>query len=125
MNNQERGNRFESELKKLLNDNGLFTLNLGFNETADLIVLDGKARIIECKVTHKEIWYRKNPKQYRKLLSIIEKGKSVYIAIKFIRDKNRAFTIRFYYLKDAEYPFKINEGYSLAEFIEHCKKESN
>jgi len=42
MNNQKNGVKFEMQLKKLLNDNGLFTLNLGFNETADLVVVDGK-----------------------------------------------------------------------------------
>ncbi len=120
MSNQKNGARFEMTLKKILDDNGLFTLNLGYNETADLVVVDGKARLIECKVSHKPTWYRKNPKQYKKLIQFVQMGKSVYIAIQFII--NHKATIKFYYLKDSPYPYKVNEGYSLEDFLEHCKE---
>jgi len=123
MNNQKNGVKFEIQLKKILNDNGIFTLNLGFNETADLVVVDGKARLIECKTSHKPIWYRKNPKQFERLMEFVKQGKSVYIAIKFVI--NRKAIIKFFYLKDAKYPYKINEGYSLEEFINHCKEDKN
>jgi len=121
MSNQKNGARFETTLKRILNDNGLSTLNLGYNETADLVVIDGKARLIECKVSHKPIWYRKNKAQYYKLIKFVERNKSVYIAIQFIL-KHKAI-IRFYYLKDSPYPYRVNEGYSLEDFIKHCKEE--
>ena len=119
MNNQRNGSKFEGELKKILNDNGIFCLNLGYNETADLIIVNGKTRLIECKTTHKPIWYRKNPKQYYRLMEFVNKGKSVYIAIKFII--NRKSIIKFFYLKEAEYPYSVNNGYTLNDFINHCK----
>ena len=120
MNNQKNGTRFEIELKKILNQNGLFTLNLGYNEVADLVVVDGKTRLIECKTSHKSIWYRKNSKQYEKLMEFVNQGKSVYIAIKFV--VNHKAVIKFFYLKDAPYPYKMNDGYSLENFINHCKE---
>jgi len=120
MSNQKNGARFEMTLKKILNNNGLFTLNLGYNETADLVVVDGKARLIECKVSHKPTWYRKNPSQYERLMSFVKKGKSVYIAIQFII-RHKA-TVKFYYLKNAPYPYKVNDGYSLEDFLKHCKE---
>jgi len=120
MNNQKNGTRFEIELKKILNQNGLFTLNLGYNEVADLVVVDGKTRLIECKTSHKPIWYRKNPKQYKKLMEFVNQGKSVYIAIKFV--VNHKAIIKFFYLKNAPYPYKMNDGYSLENFINHCKE---
>jgi len=120
MSNQKNGARFEMTLKKILNDNNLFTLNLGYNETADLVVVDGKPRLIECKQSHKSTWYRKNPKQYQKLMSFVEKGKSVYIAIQFIL--NHKATIKFFYLKDSPYPYKVSEGYSLDDFLTHCRE---
>ena len=123
INNQKNGTRFEIELKKILNQNGLFTLNLGYNEVADLVVVDGKTRLIECKTSHKPIWYRKNARQYYKLMKFVNEGKSVYIAIKFVI--NHKAIIKFFYLKDAEYPYKIDNGYTLEDFINHCKKEKN
>jgi len=120
INNQKNGTRFEIELKKILNQNGLFTLNLGYNEVADLVVVDGKTRLIECKTSHKPIWYRKNPKQYEKLIEFVNQGKSVYIAIKFV--VNHKAIIKFFYLKDSPYPYKMTEGYSLENFINHCKE---
>jgi len=123
MNNQKNGVKFEIQLKKILNENGLFTLNLGFNETADLVVVDDKARLIECKTSHKPIWYRKNKKQYERLMEFVEQGKSVYIAIKFVI--KRKAIIKFFYLKDAKYPYRFDEGYTLEQFINHCKKEEN
>jgi len=123
MNNQKNGVKFEIQLKKILNENGLFTLNLGFNETADLVVVDDKARLIECKTSHKPIWYRKNKKQYERLMEFVEQGKSVYIAIKFVI--KRKAIIKFFYLKDAKYPYKIEEGYTLEQFINHCKSREN
>jgi len=119
MSNQKNGARFEMTLKKILNDNGLFTLNLGYNERADLVVVDGKARLIECKVSHKPIWYRKNIKQYERLMSFVKRGKSVYIAIQFVIGHKA--TVKFYYLKDAPYPYKVSDGYSLEDFLAHCK----
>jgi len=120
MSNQKNGARFEMNLKKILNDNGLFTLNLGYNETADLVVVDGKARLIECKQSHKPTWYRKNPSQYERLMSFVKKGKSVYIAVQFII-RHKA-TIKFFYLKDSPYPYKVDGGYSLEDFLKHCKE---
>jgi Holliday junction resolvase len=119
MNNQKSGVNFETKLKKLLTDKGLKVLNLGFNETADLVVINGKVRIIECKRSHKSIWYRKNPKQYDRLMEMVKQGFSVYIAIEYII--NRKSTIKFYYLPDSSYPYKIDNGYTLEEFISHCK----
>jgi len=123
MSNQKNGARFEMSLKKILNDNNLFTLNLGYNERADLVVVDGKARLIECKVSHKPTWYRKNPSQYQKLMSFVEKGKSVYIAIQFIL--NHKATIKFFYLKDSPYPYRVDNGYTLENFIAHCKESDS
>jgi Holliday junction resolvase len=118
MNNQKNGVNFEVKLKRLLTDNGLKVLNLGFNEVADLIIIDGKARIIECKRSHKAIWYRKNAKQYDRLMKLVSLGFSVYIAIEFII--NRKSIIKFYYLPESPYPYKIDNGYTLEEFIRHC-----
>ena len=56
-------------------------------------------------------------------MEFVKKGRSVYIAIKFV--VNRKAIIKFFYLKDAPYPYKVNEGYTLEEFINHCKKGEN
>ncbi len=119
MKNKRNGSEFEIELKKLLNDNGIFTLHLGYNESADLVVVNHKPRLIECKTTHKAIWYRKNPKQYSRLMDYVKRGKSVYIAVKFI--VNRKAVIKFFYLKEAKYPYKMSDGYSFDEFVNHVK----
>ena len=120
MSNQKNGARFETTLKRILNDNNLTTLNLGYNETADLVVIDGKARLIECKVSHKPVWYRKNIEQYQRLIKFVEMGISVYIAIQFVIGHKA--TVKFFYLKDAPYPYSIDGGYSLEDFIRHCKE---
>ena len=123
MNTHRIGLRFESELKKKLNDSGLICLNLGYNEIGDLVVVNGKTRIIECKTTHKPYFYlSKNPYQSGKLKELTLRNISVYYAVKFIKD-NRS-EIKFYYINDITSHtkhFSDYLGYSLEDFIKHCK----
>ena len=123
MNTHRIGLRFEMELKKKLNQSGLICLNLGYNEIGDLVVINGKTRIIECKTTHQQFYYlSKNPYQVDKLKSLTEHNISVYYAIKFIRGKRSI--IRFFIMNNNNLigiPLKEDYGYSLEEFIEHCK----
>ena len=123
MNTHRIGLRFESELKKKLNDSGLICLNLGYNEIGDLVVVNGKTRIIECKTTHKPYFYlSKNPYQSGKLKELASRNISVYYAVKFIKG-NRS-EIKFFYMNDSFvriYYLDVDRGYSLEDFIEHCK----
>jgi Holliday junction resolvase len=118
MNNHNNGLEFESRLKKILKDRGFEVLSLSYTETADLIILSTPNYIIECKTSHKAVWYRKNPKQYDRLIALNSAWARVYIAIKFII--NRKATIEFFDIRQ-DYPFKIGEGRSLDEFIEYIK----
>ena len=122
MNTHRIGLRFESELKKKLNDSGLICLNLGYNEIGDLVVVNGKTRIIECKTTHKSYFYlSKNPYQLGKLKELASRNISVYYAVKFIKgNKSR---VDFYYMNMSEQNTILREyeGYSLEDFIKHCK----
>ena len=122
MNTHRIGLRFESELKKKLNDSGLICLNLGYNEIGDLVVVNGKTRIIECKTTHKSYFYlSKNPYQSGKLKELASRNISVYYAVKFIKgNKSR---VDFYYMNmnDQNTILREYEGYSLEDFIKHCK----
>ena len=123
MNTHRIGLRFESELKKKLNDSGLICLNLGYNEIGDLVVVNGKTRIIECKTTHKPYFYlSKNPYQSGKLKELTLRNISVYYAVKFIQG-NRS-EIKFFYMNDSFvriYYLDVDRGYSLEDFIKHCK----
>ena len=122
MNTHRIGLRFESELKKKLNDAGLICLNLGYNEIGDLVVVNGKTRIIECKTTHKPYFYlSKNPYQSGKLKELTLRNISVYYAVKFIKgNKSR---VDFYYmnLSDQNTILREYEGYSFIDFVKHCK----
>ena len=122
MNTHRIGLRFESELKKKLNDAGLICLNLGYNEIGDLVVVNGKTRIIECKTTHKPYFYlSKNPYQSGKLNELASRNISVYYAVKFIKgNKSR---VDFYYmnLSDQNTILREYEGYSFIDFVKHCK----
>jgi Holliday junction resolvase len=122
MNTHRIGLRFESELKKKLNDAGLICLNLGYNEIGDLVVVNGKTRIIECKTTHKPYFYlSKNPYQSGKLKELTLRNISVYYAVKFIQG-NRS-RVDFYYmnLSDQNTILREYEGYSFTDFVKHCK----
>ena len=122
MNTHRIGLRFESELKKKLNDSGLICLNLGYNEIGDLVVVNGKTRIIECKTTHKPYFYlSKNPYQSDKLKELTMRNISVYYAVKFIKgNKSR---VNFYYMNmsDQNTILREYEGYSFTDFVKHCK----
>ena len=122
MNTHRIGLRFESELKKKLNDAGLICLNLGYNEIGDLVVVNGKTRIIECKTTHKPYFYlSKNPYQSGKLKELTLRNISVYYAVKYIKgNKSR---VDFYYmnLSDQNTILREYEGYSFIDFVKHCK----
>ena len=122
MNTHRIGLRFESELKKKLNDAGLICLNLGYNEIGDLVVVNGKTRIIECKTTHKPYFYlSKNPYQSGKLKELALRNISVYYAVKFIKgNKSR---VDFYYMNmsDQNTILREYEGYSFIDFVKHCK----
>ena len=122
MNTHRIGLRFESELKKKLNDAGLICLNLGYNEIGDLVVVNGKTRIIECKTTHKPYFYlSKNHYQYGKLKELALRNISVYYAVKYIKgNKSR---VDFYYmnLSDQNTILREYEGYSFTDFVKHCK----
>ena len=122
MNTHRIGLRFESELKKKLNDAGLICLNLGYNEIGDLVVVNGKTRIIECKTTHKPYFYlSKNPYQSGKLKELVSRNISVYYAVKYIKgNKSR---VDFYYmnLSDQNTILREYEGYSFIDFVKHCK----
>ena len=124
MNTHRIGLRFESELKKKLNDAGLICLNLGYNEIGDLVVVNGKTRIIECKTTHKDYFYlSKNPYQSGKLKELVSRNISVYYAVKYIKgNKSR---VDFYYmnLSDQNTILREYEGYSFTDFVKHCKIE--
>ena len=99
MNTHRIGLRFEMELKKKLNQSGLICLNLGYNEIGDLVVINGKTRIIECKTTHQQFYYlSKNPYQVDKLKSLTEHNVSEYYAIKFIHGKRSI--IRFFIMNN-------------------------
>ena len=127
MNTHRIGLRFESELKKKLNDAGLICLNLGYNEIGDLVVVNGKTRIIECKTTHKPYFYlSKNPYQFSKLKELAEHNISIYYAVKFIKG-NRS-EIKFFYMNNYSPNNKTLIGwlgYSLEDFIKHCKLGNN
>ena len=122
MNTHRIGLRFESELKKKLNDSGLICLNLGYNEIGDLVVVNGKTRIIECKTTHKPYFYlSKNPYQSGKLKELTMRNISVYYAVKYI--KSNKSRVDFYYmnLSDQNTILREYEGYSFTDFVKHCK----
>ena len=127
MNTHRIGLRFESELKKKLNDSGLICLNLGYNEIGDLVVVNGKTRIIECKTTHKPYFYlSKNPYQFGKLKELTMRNISVYYAVKYIKG-NRS-EIKFFYMNNYSPNNKTLIGwlgYTLEDFIKHCKLGNN
>ena len=128
MNTHRIGLRFEMELKKKLNESGLICLNLGYNEIGDLVVVNGKTRIIECKTVHNDVYYMsKNPKQRDKLFELSKHNISVYLVVKYIRGKQKSI-IKFFNLQDT--PDSVHHmflkdsfyGYSLEDFIIHCKE---
>jgi Holliday junction resolvase len=118
MLNTRRGKRFETVLKRKLKTKGFKVLKLAIPETADLILLNQKPLLIECKVCNQSLWYRKNLKQYDRLLEMFNEGYDVYIVIKFTGHDS---IIKFFKIGDT-YPFKYNEGKTLDEFIEGAKK---
>ncbi len=124
MDNHKNGIEWETELKRIFKNNNLTVLNLGYNEIGDLVVFDGKPRVIECKVVHNNKFYlSRNTKQSKRLYELYSRGISVYYAIKFII-KHKSY-IRFFIIKESDNPLtlNINNGYSLTEFLEHVKKD--
>ena len=115
MINQQRGKRFESVLKRKLKDRGFRVLKLAIPETADLVLLNSKPILIECKVCNQSLWYRKNIEQYNRLVEMNKEGYDVYIAVKFTSYKS---IIKFFRLNDA-YPFSVNQGLTLEEFVQY------
>ena len=119
MLNTQRGKRFESVLKRKLKDRGFKVLKLAIPETADLVLLNSKPIVIECKVCNQALWYRKNLKQYDRLLDMHKEGYDVYVAIKFTIYNS---TIKFFRIDDV-YPFSANEGQTLDEFVQYLTIE--
>lgn len=113
MLNRQHGKRFETDLKRKLMQKGLLVLKLAIPETADLIVLNGFPILLECKVSGKDVWYRQNNKQYERLMKYNQKGYEVYIVIKF---KNPYTIIKFYKINDT-YPFRIENGLTLDDWV--------
>lgn len=119
MNNQQNGTMFESKLKSLLKKEGIKAFLLAIPESADLIVLNGTHRLIECKTTHTALWTVKNKSQHERLISFAKDGISVYYAIRFtLKHKS---TIRFFHILTSDYPYDVRGGYSLEEFVYHLK----
>ena len=94
-------------------------MKLSIPETADLILLNSKPIVIECKVCNQALWYRKNLKQYNRLLDMRIEGYDVYVAIKFTSYNS---TIKFFRIDDV-YPFSANEGQTLDEFVQYLTIE--
>ena len=113
MINTQRGKRFESVLKRKLKDRGFKVLKLAIPETADLVLLNNKPIVIECKVCNQSLWYRKNLKQYDRLLEMYNEGYDVYIAVKFTSFDS---VIKFFRIDDT-YPFRVDSGKTLDAFI--------
>lgn len=126
-----KGTNFESWLKKKLRNDKLDAWHLGFTEGMDLIVINHKDRLIECKLhkitTLKPVYYfSKHKKQHEKILKMCREHpeNSYYYAIKFWYAPRR-FVIRFFYVPDiCENVFVSPEdkGYTYEEFVEHVKK---
>ena len=114
MLNTQRGKRFESVLKRKLKDRGFKVLKLAIPETADLVLLNNKPIVIECKVCNKTQWYRKNLKQYDRLLEMRNEGYGVLIAVKFTSFDS---VIKFFKIDDT-YPFRVDSGKTLDEFVQ-------
>ncbi|MEM4066649.1 MAG: hypothetical protein QXV17_07305 [Candidatus Micrarchaeaceae archaeon] len=121
MNNQKYGTKFESELKRKLLDSGLTVLSLALPETADLIVISDKVRILECKTVKGDKFSIKNKQQYEKLQELAKKF-SVYIVVKYHQKRGHKALIKFYYLNH-HFSLKKEDGYSLEDFVNHCKNE--
>ncbi len=120
MLNTRRGKRFESVLKRKLKDNGFRVLKLSIPETADLVLLNSKPVLIECKVCNQALWYRKNNEQYDRLIEMHKEGYDVFIAIKFTSHKS---IIKFFRLDDV-YPYSVQQGMTLQEFGTYLKVEN-
>ena len=119
MLNTKRGKRFESVLKRKLKDNGFRVLKLAIPETADLVLLNSKPILIECKVCNQSLWYRKNIEQYNRLVEMNKEGYDVFIVVKFTSFNS---VIKFFRLDDV-YPFSVREGLSLVEFYLYLTNE--
>ena len=119
MLNTRRGKRFETVLKRKLKDNGFRVLKLAIPETADLVLLNSKPILIECKVCKQSLWYRKNNKQYDRLLEMYKEGYDVFIVVKFTAYNS---VIKFFRLDDV-YPYSVHEGMNLPEFYIHLTSE--
>ena len=119
MLNTQRGKRFESVLKRKLKDRGFKVLKLSIPETADLILLNSKPIVIECKICNQSLWYRKNLKQYNRLLEMYNEGYDVYIAVKFTSYDS---VIKFFKIDDI-YPFRVDSGKSFNLFVQNLIDE--
>ena len=119
MLNTQRGKRFESVLKRKFKDRGFKVLKLAIPETADLVLLNSKPILIECKVCNKSLWYRKNLKQYNRLLDMHIEGYDVYVAIKFTSFNS---IIKFFRIDDP-YPFRVDSGKSFNLFVQNLIDE--
>ena len=119
MINTQRGKRFESVLKRKLKDRGFKVLKLAIPETADLVLLNSKPIVIECKVCNQSLWYRKNLKQYDRLLDMHNEGYDVYISVKFTAFDS---IIKFFKIDDP-YPFRVDSGKSFNLFVQNLIDE--
>lgn len=127
---RDSGVRFESELKRLLIMSGLDAWNLGYNERADILVVNHKDRVIECKVVHGTAYNfsRNSAKQHKRLIKYQEEhpDSSVYYAVKYVYRRSKS-EIKFYALSEIIFMPEISMdspfGYSLNQFVSHCKEE--
>lgn len=120
MNNQQNGTIFESRLKAILKKNGLNVFLLAIPESADMVVLNGTHRLIECKTTHNNFWKIKNRTQHERLIGFAKEGISVYYAIRFT--VNHKASIKFFHILSSKYPYLMDSGFTIDEFITHVKK---
>lgn len=120
LNNQQNGTIFESRLKAILKKNGLNVFLLAIPESADMVVLNGTHRLIECKTTHNISWKVKNRTQHDRLIAFAKEGISVYYAIRFTIGHKA--TIKFFHILSSKYPYSMYSGFTVDEFTTHVKK---
>lgn len=80
------GKTWETEVFNTFLNGGLDAWHLGFTERADILVVNSKDRIFECKASHERVYdFRKNKKQHERFIEYLEShpGTSGYYAFKF------------------------------------------
>lgn len=124
MNNRVNGKKFETKVKKMFNDSGKFkAFKLAIPETADVIIVNKKTYLIECKTSHEPIWTRhRNPEQFFRLKEI-SKTITVITAIKFVDSKKHKANICFYVMNEARYPYLDFEGLSFEELLNRLESD--